>query len=115
MRAILKDKYYNVGKESKYLVQTRSQIKDRGIKLPEVHRAEKGVDPDLKPERIMRKSQKLAEKSRLEQDRENPSVQGQTEFAKENHVRTSVPQVDQDTNRGIEQGRDTTPKHVDSP
>ena len=27
----------------------------------------------------------------------------------------SVPQVNQDTNRGIEQGRDTTPKHVRNP
>ena len=111
MKAGLKDKYYNVGKETKYLVQTCSQIKDRGIKLPEVHRAEKGVDPDLKPEWIVRKAQKLAEKSRLEQDREDPSVQGQTQFTKENYVReqlvseqgksTSVPQVNQDTNRGI--------------
>ena len=25
------------------------------------------------------------------------------------------PQINQDTNRGIEQGRDNTPKHVDSP
>ena len=73
----------------------------------------------------MRKSQKLADKSRLEQDREDPSVQGQTQFTKENHVRKqlvseqrkdiSVPQVNQDTNRGIEQGRDTTPKHVGNP
>ena len=74
MKAILKDKYYNVGKESKYLIHTHSQIKDRGIKLPEVYRAEKGVVPDLKPDWIVRKSQKLAEKSRLEQDREDPSV-----------------------------------------
>ena len=44
MKAILKDKYYNVGKESKYLVHTHSQIKDKGIKLPKVHRVEKGVD-----------------------------------------------------------------------
>ena len=50
MKAILKDKYYNVDDESKYLVQTCSQVKDRGIKLPEVHGADKGVDPDLKPE-----------------------------------------------------------------
>ena len=124
MKAILKDKYYNVGKESKYLVHTCSQIKDRGIKLPEVHGAERGVDPDLKPEWIIRKSQKIAEKSRLEQDREDPSVQGQTQFTKKNHVReqlvseqgknTSVPQVNEDTNRGIEQGRDTVPKHVGS-
>ena len=87
MKAILKDKYYNVGKESKYLVHTHSQIKDRGIKLPEVHRAEKGLDQDLKSEWIFRKSQKLAEKSGLEQDREDPSVQGQTQFTKKNHVR----------------------------
>ena len=58
-----------VQEESRYLVQTHSQIKDSGIKLPEVHGAEKDVDPDLKPEWIVRKSQKLGEKSRLEQDR----------------------------------------------
>ena len=34
MKAILKDKYYNVGKEHKYLVHTHSQIKERGKKLP---------------------------------------------------------------------------------
>ena len=117
MKAILQDKYYNVGKESIYLVHACSQIKDIGIKLPEVHGAEKGVDPDLKPEWIVRKSQKLAEKSRLELDREDPSLQGQTQFTKENHIReqlvseqrknTSVLQVNQDTNRGIEQGRDS--------
>ena len=72
MKAILKDKYYSVGNESRYLVQTCSQVKARGIKLPEVHGVDKGVDPDLKPEWIVRKSQKLTEKSRLEQDREDP-------------------------------------------
>ena len=90
MKAILKDKYYNVGRKSKYLVHTCSQIKDKGIKLPEVHRAEKGVDPDLKPEWLIRKSQKLAEKSRLEQDREDPPVQEQTQFTKKNHVREQL-------------------------
>ena len=105
MKVILKDKYYNIGRESKYIVHTHSQIKDKGIKLPEVHGAEKGVDPDLKPEWIIRKSQKLAEKSRLEQNREDPPIQEQTQFTKKNHVReqlvseqrknTSVPQVNQ--------------------
>ena len=71
MKAILKDKYYNVEDESKYLVQTHLQVKDREIKLPEVHGADKGVDPDLKPEWIVRKAQKLVEKSRIEQDRED--------------------------------------------
>ena len=75
MKAILNDKYYNVGKENRYLVQTRSQSKDTGIKVPEVHGADKGIDPDLKSEWIVRKSQKLAVKSKLEQDRADPSVQ----------------------------------------
>ena len=46
MRAILNDKYYNVGKENRYLVQTQSESKDTGIKVPEVHGAEKGIDPN---------------------------------------------------------------------
>ena len=131
MKAILKDKYYSIGKESRCLVQTCSHIKDRGIKLLEVHRAEKGVDPDLKPEWIVRKAQKLAEYPGLEQDREDPSreigvpVQKQAQFTEENHVREQlvseqrkdigVPQVSQNTKRTIEQGGNTTPKYVDRP
>ena len=125
LKAILKDKYYNVGRVSKYLVHTCSQIKDKGIQLPEVHGAEKGVDPDLKPEWIIRKSQKLAEKSRLEQDREDSPVQEQAQVTKQNHIREqsvseqrkniSIPQVNLDTNRGIEHGRNMIPKHVGSP
>ena len=50
-KAILNDKYYNVeGEESKYLVQTHSQTKSSGIKIPEVHGAKKDVDPNLRPE-----------------------------------------------------------------
>ena len=33
----------------KYLVQPRSQIKSSGVKLPEVHGVEKGLDPHIKP------------------------------------------------------------------
>ena len=58
MKAILKEKYYSLVNESKYLVQTHSCVKDGGIKLPEVHSVDKGVDPDIKPEWIVRKSQK---------------------------------------------------------
>ena len=50
MKAIPKEKYYNVGNESRYIVQTCSQIKNRGIKLPEVHGVDKGINPDIKPE-----------------------------------------------------------------
>ena len=59
MKAILNDRYCNVEEEeSKYLVQTCSQTKDSGIKVPEVHGAKKGVDPNLRPEWLVRKSQK---------------------------------------------------------
>ena len=45
---ILNENYYN---EEKYLIQTRSQAKSSGIKLPEVHGVEKNLDPNLKPEK----------------------------------------------------------------
>ena len=125
MKAILNDKYYNAGKENRYLVQTCSQSKDTGIKLPEVHGTEKGIDPNLKPEWIVRKSQKLAENPRSEQDKVDPLVQEQTQVTGENHVKEqliseqrkhiSTPQVEQNISRGIEQGRYTIPKHLNRP
>ena len=47
MYQILDDNYYN----KKYLIQTRSQAKSSGIKLPEVHGMGKNLDPNLKPEK----------------------------------------------------------------
>ena len=68
MKAILNDRYYNVEEEEgKYLVQTHSQTKDSGIKVPEVHEAKKGVDPNLRQEWLVKKFQKLVTKSRIEQ------------------------------------------------
>ena len=32
-----------------YLVQTRSQAKSSGIKIPEIHGANKGLDPHVRP------------------------------------------------------------------
>ena len=58
MQAILKDRYYNIGMDSRYLIQMWSQAS--GIKLPEVHRVDKGVDPNVKPERQILKSPNLA-------------------------------------------------------
>ena len=77
MKTILNDKYYKVEEEKgKYLVQTQSQTKDSGIKVPEVHGTKKGLDPNLRPEWLVRKSQKLVEKSRVEKARIDPSRQG---------------------------------------
>ena len=70
MKAILKDRYYNIGNDSRYLVQTCSQAKDSEIKLPEVHSVDKGINPDIKPERQVLKSQNSAYKLKLGQVRE---------------------------------------------
>ena len=59
MQAILKDRYYNVGNDSRYLIQMQSQAKAGGIKLPEVHSVDKDVDPSVKPERHILKSPNL--------------------------------------------------------
>ena len=45
---MLTDNYYNI---EKYLVQTRSQAKSSGIKLPDVHGMGKNLDTNMKPEK----------------------------------------------------------------
>ena len=71
MKTILNDGYYKVEEEKgKYLVPTRSQTKDNGIKVPELHGTKKGLDPNLRPEWLVRKSQKLVEKSRIKERRD---------------------------------------------
>ena len=45
---VLHENYYNV---DSYLVQTRSQAKSSGIKLPEVHGMRNNLDPNIKPEK----------------------------------------------------------------
>ena len=66
MQAILKDRYYNVGMDSRYLIQMQSQAKAIGIKLPDVHKVDKGVDPNVKPERQILKSPNLATQPNLQ-------------------------------------------------
>ena len=54
MREVLQERYYNLGnmtEDDKYLVQTSSQAKSSGIKVPEVHGIEKRLVPHVKPER----------------------------------------------------------------
>ena len=45
------DKYNDHFGNEKYLIQTCSQAKMSGTKLPEVHGAQKGSDPNLRPEK----------------------------------------------------------------
>ena len=48
MHKVLHENYYNI---ENYLVQTRSQAKSSGIKLPEVNDMGKNLDPNIKPEK----------------------------------------------------------------
>ena len=51
MYSNLQEKYYNIGNSAQYLVQTQSQVKSNGIKLPEVHGVSKNLDPNIQPEK----------------------------------------------------------------
>ena len=57
LRDKVSDYFYHIDNESnlprkdKYLVQTRSQVRSSGIRLPEIHGVNKGINPHLKPER----------------------------------------------------------------
>ena len=78
MQAILKDRYYNVGSDNKYLIQMHSQARASGVKLPEVYGVDKGVDPNIKPKRQILKPPNLTTqpnpqgKPRLGQGRADP-------------------------------------------
>ena len=48
MHNVLQENYYKI---DSYLVQTISQARSDGIKLPEVHSMRKNLDPNIKPEK----------------------------------------------------------------
>ena len=45
------DKYNNNFGNEKYLIQMHSQVKTNDTKFPEVHGVQKGLDPNLRPEK----------------------------------------------------------------
>ena len=55
LKSQVSDHFYRIDNEviiprnDKYLVQTRSQVRSSGIKLPEIHDANKGLDPHVQP------------------------------------------------------------------
>ena len=55
-----------------FMVATRSSTSAAGIKLPPVHGAQKGVDPDLKPEN-QAKSKKVLLKPTIQNPIKSPS------------------------------------------
>ena len=132
MKAILKDRYYNIGNESRYLVQSDFQAKDSGIKLPEVHGVDKGINPDIKPGRQILESQNSANKPKLGQGKEScrkmkAPAQVQVQVKHENQTREQTitrqkqdlqpPLTKQTTVRCIEQEpeNDIIPKHINKP
>ena len=73
----------------------------------------------------MRKSQKLAVKSKLEQDRTDPKVQKQTQVTGDNYVKDQlmpkqrknmgISQVEQNASTSIKQGRYIAPTYLNRP
>ena len=41
------DNEINLPRKDKYLVQTRSQVRSSGIRLPEIHGVNKGINPHM--------------------------------------------------------------------
>ena len=48
MHKVLHENYYNI---DSYLVQTRSQARSSGIKLPDIHGVRNNLDHNIKPEK----------------------------------------------------------------
>ena len=73
MYKILENNLNNLDKNNfgngKYLIQTHSQAKTSGIKLPEVHGVEKGLDPNLRPEKHTFPKQGKLERPQIGQGR----------------------------------------------
>ena len=116
-------------------VQTHSQAKDSGLKLPEVHGVDKGINSDIKPERQVLKSQNSANMPKLGQSRQGlrremkapGQLQAQVQIKHENQTREQTlakqreglqaPLTKQTTVRYIEQEpeNDITPKCISKP
>ena len=110
MYQVLHEKHYDTGN---YLVQTRSQTKSSGIKLPEVHGMRKNLDPNILPEkqhanpnkRWYREAMHRSGKSRIEEkiapitqtiippSQLSQQIPGETkiETRKTNHVNSADP------------------------
>ena len=67
MHNVLHEKYYKLARMDKYLVQTLSQKKSSGIKLPEAHGINKVLDTNTLPE-SNKQPLKLKRVSKLNQE-----------------------------------------------
>ena len=51
MYSIVQEKYHTIGNSGRYVVQTWSQAKSSGLKLPDVHGVSKSLDLNIWPEK----------------------------------------------------------------
>ena len=107
MKAILNKKCYKIEENSKYLVQMRSQAKERGIKIPEVHGSKKGIDPNLRPEWLVKKVQKPVENTRIEK-RETNSPEQRNQIVDQ----VNSGQTDEIRKPQVEQSRENIPQQM---
>ena len=106
MKAILNDKCYKLEEEnSKYLVQMQSQAKERGIIVPEVHGSKKGIDPNLRPEWLVKKAQienTRIEKKETDSQRQRNQIVEQVNSEQRDEIRKSQ----------MEQSRENIPEQM---
>ena len=124
MHNILHEKYYNIGKSEKYLVQPWSQTKSSGIKLPEVHCVSKNLDLNIQPEkqniRSLKGNKISQEKPRIHQGRagmrrRRPPPFNQT-ITQTSGLSKKIPDVSKIENKVITHPDFTTPvQSVNSP
>ena len=72
MRVVLQIWYYNLGSlKEGYMIQTRSQAKSSGVKVPDIHGIEKGLDPHVRQEKVAKPIEKkvVEKRPRLDQGR----------------------------------------------
>ena len=95
------DKYNDNFGNEKYLIQMHSQAKMSGTKLPEVHGVQKGLDPNLRPEKQhtipkQGKSERLqmgqgrAGSKRKKPDPINQAINQPSDVTQENPGRTKI-------------------------
>ena len=69
MYQVLHEKYYNIGNIENCLVQTWSQTKSRGIKLPKIHSMRTNLDPNILQKQQANPIKCSIEKPSIGQDR----------------------------------------------
>ena len=89
MQGLLQARYFNIseGLPGKYVIQTQSQVKSSGIKLPEVHGIGKSLDPNIQPEKQVAKPIAVTKVKDISQIK---PMLGQGRIGLRHKIRTSI-------------------------